>query len=55
LQIKWLAQIDEVFPRLNYKKVPFDPKAFENAAESKSALMEVAANSLARKTIATLG
>lgn len=54
-QIKWLSQIEEVFPRLNILRVPFDAKAFESAAESKSALIEIAANSLARKSIATLG
>lgn len=54
-QNKWLSQIEEAFPRLHISKVPFDTKAFESAAESKSALMEIAANSLARKSIATLG
>lgn len=54
-QIKWLSQIEEVFTRLNILRVPFDAKAFESAAESKSALIEIAANSLARKSIATLG
>jgi Flp pilus assembly CpaE family ATPase len=54
-QLKWLGQIEEVFPRLNILRVPFDNKAFESAAESRSALIEIAANSLARKSIATLG
>ena len=54
-QIKWLSQIEEAFPRFNILRVPFDAKAFESAAESKSALIEIAANSLARKSIATLG
>lgn len=54
-QIKWLSQIEEAFPRLNIQRVPFDTRAFESAAENKSALIEIAANSLARKSIATLG
>lgn len=54
-QSKWRRQIEEVFPRLTLINVPLDLKAFENAAESKSALQEVAGNSLARKSIATLG
>jgi Flp pilus assembly CpaE family ATPase len=54
-QLKWLGKIEEVFPRLNILRVPFDNKAFESAAESRSALIEIAANSLARKSIATLG
>jgi Flp pilus assembly CpaE family ATPase len=54
-QSKWRRQIEEVFPRLTLINVPLDLKAFESAAESKSALQEVAGNSLARKSIATLG
>ena len=54
-QQRWRAQIEEIFPRMDCLNVPLDLKSFETAAESKSALMEVASNSLARKSIATLG
>ncbi len=54
-QQRWRAQIEELFPRMDCLNVPLDLKSFEAAAESKSALMEVAGNSLARKSIATLG
>lgn len=54
-QQRWLTQIEDSFPRMEFIKVPYDLKAFESASESKSALMEVASNSLARKSIATLG
>jgi Flp pilus assembly CpaE family ATPase len=54
-QQKWVQQIADAFPRLKIIKVPLDSKNFESAAESRSALMEVASNSLARKSIATLG
>jgi cellulose biosynthesis protein BcsQ len=54
-QQRWRAQIEEHFPRMDCLNVPLDLKSFEAAAESKSALMEVAGNSLARKSIATLG
>lgn len=53
-QQRWRNQIEESFPRLQIVNVPLDLKAFESAAESRSALIEVAANSLARKSIATL-
>jgi Flp pilus assembly CpaE family ATPase len=53
-QQRWRAQIEESFPRMQFINVPLDLKSFESAAESKSALIEVAANSLARKSIATL-
>lgn len=53
-QQRWRNQIEESFPRLQIVNVPLDLKSFENAAESRSALIEVAANSLARKSIATL-
>lgn len=55
IQQRWRAQIEEYFPRMDCLNVPLDLKSFEAAAESKSALMEVAGNSLARKSIATLG
>ena len=53
-QQRWRTQIEESFPRMQFINVPLDLKSFESAAESKSALLEVAANSLARKSIATL-
>ena len=53
-QQKWRNQIAESFPRLQMVHVPLDLKSFESAAESRSVLLEVAANSLARKSIATL-
>ena len=54
-QNRWRAQLQESFPRMEFLNVPLDLKSFENAAESRSALMEAAGNSLARKSIATLG
>ena len=54
-QNRWRAQLQETFPRMKFVNIPFDLKAFESAAESRSALMEAAGNSLARKSIATLG
>ena len=55
---KYLAHLqDEIkkeFPRLKHCQVPIDFKAFEEASENRSALHEVARNSLARKSIATL-
>ena len=54
-QQRWRSQVEELFPRLTCINVPLDLKSFESAAEDKSALIEVAANSLARKSIATLG
>lgn len=53
-QNKWRSQIDEEFPRMRFLNIPYDPKSFELAAEEKGVLMEVAGNSLARKSIATL-
>jgi len=47
-------QITAQFPHLKYSQIPADFKTFEFAAENKSALYEVARNSLARKSIATL-
>lgn len=55
IQQKWRAQISELYPRQKIVNVPWDLKAFESAADSKSALIESSPNSLARKTIATLG
>ena len=54
-QQRWRSQVEEFFPRLTCINIPLDLKSFEMAAEDKSALIEVAANSLARKSIATLG
>jgi Flp pilus assembly CpaE family ATPase len=54
-QQKWRAQIAELFPRQKVVNIPWDLKAFESAADSKSALMESSPNSLARKSIAILG
>lgn len=54
-QHRWRAQLEEVFPRLDFINIPLDLKSFEAAAESRSALLEVAGNSLARKSLATLG
>lgn len=54
-QQKWRAQISEQYPRVRVINVPWDLKAFEGASERKSALMECSPNSLARKSIATLG
>ncbi|MEY4693335.1 MAG: iron-transfer P-loop NTPase [Actinomycetota bacterium] len=54
-QQRWRTQFQEVFPRLDFVNIPLDIKSFEAAAESRSALLEVAGNSLARKSIATLG
>jgi Flp pilus assembly CpaE family ATPase len=54
-QQRWRAQLEDVFPRLDFINIPLDFKSFEAAAESRSALIEVACNSLARKSIATLG
>ena len=54
-QQRWRSQVEELFPRLTCINIPLDLKSFEMAAEDKSALIEVAANSLARKSIATLG
>lgn len=53
-QLNWLRQINQNHPRLKCAKIPYDLKAFELALERKSALLEVAPNSLARKVIATL-
>ena len=53
-QQRWRNQIEESFPRLQIVNIPLELKSFESAAESRSALIEVAANSLARKSIATL-
>ena len=47
-------EIKKEFPRLKHCQVPIDFKAFEEASENRSALHEVARNSLARKSIATL-
>ena len=54
-QNRWRTQLQESFPRMEFINIPLDLKSFENAAESRSALMEAAGNSLARKSIATLG
>lgn len=54
-QQKWRTQIAELYPRQKIVNIPWDLKAFESAAESKSALIESSPNSLARKSIATLG
>lgn len=53
-QQRWRAQLQEIFPRMHFINIPLDLKSFESAAERKSALLEVAGNSLARKSIATL-
>ena len=55
IQEKWRMQIVEEFPRLYCINIPLDQKAFEMAAEARSALLEVAPNSPARKSIANLG
>lgn len=55
IQQKWRAQIHEQYPRQKIVNIPWDIKAFENAADSRSALIESSPNSLARKSIATLG
>ena len=47
--------IEDQFPRMNFVTIPNDIRAFERGASGKSALIEVAPNSLARKSIATLG
>ena len=49
-----LDEITAQFPHLKYSQIPEDFKAFNCASENKSALYEVARNSLARKSIATL-
>lgn len=54
-QDKWRREISAEFPRLKWVEIPLDSRSFECAADSKSALMEVAGNSRARKSIATLG
>jgi MinD-like ATPase involved in chromosome partitioning or flagellar assembly len=54
-QQRWRGQIAESFPKLDIVNIPFDLKSFEASAENRSALLEVAGNSLARKSIATLG
>lgn len=54
VQQKWRSQILSEFPRIKCLNIPLDARAFELAGERKSALMEVASNSLARKSIATL-
>jgi len=54
-QLKIKDLIKEEFPRMRLIGVPSDLKSFETAAMRKSALFEVAANSQARKAIATLG
>ena len=50
----FLDEITAQFPHLKYSQIPEDFKAFNCASENKSALYEVARNSLARKSIATL-
>jgi Flp pilus assembly CpaE family ATPase len=50
----WLEEIKEKFSTIKTFLIPRDTKAFDLAAETRSALLEVAPNSLARKYIATL-
>lgn len=52
-QIRHLIEVQ--FPRTRCVSIPHDLKSFEKASISRSALIEVAPNSLARKSIATLG
>ena len=54
VQQQWRARILEEFPRMKFLNIPLDSRAFELAGERKAALIEVASNSLARKSIATL-
>ena len=54
VQQKWRAQILQEFPRMKCINIPLDLRAFELAGERRCALLEVASNSLARKSIATL-
>lgn len=49
-----IGKIQSEFPQLPIFIVPQDSKAFDLASEMRSALLEVAPNSLARKHIATL-
>lgn len=50
----WRKELEEKYPNIKTLMIPYDLKAFELAAEKRSALLEVAPNSLARKYIATL-
>ncbi len=50
----WLREVKDKYPLIKILMIPYDQKAFELAAEKRSALLEVAPNSLARKHIATL-
>jgi Flp pilus assembly CpaE family ATPase len=53
-QTSALKEIENLNPRLEITKIPYDPKSFEIASERKSALLEVFPNSPARKALATL-
>ena len=52
-QVRRLVEVQ--FPRMRCISIPNDLRSFEKASISRSALIEVAPNSLARKSIATLG
>ena len=47
--------VEDYYPRMKFLSIPNETRSFERAASGKSALIEVAPNSLARKSIATLG
>ena len=47
--------VEDHYPRMKFLSIPNETRSFERAASGKSALIEVAPNSLARKSIATLG
>lgn len=51
---KWREQISKEFPRGRFANIPLDIQSMELAADSKSALMEVAAKSPVRKSIISL-
>lgn len=55
IQKDFLVQLKTKCPRIEIATIPNDVKAFELSAKRKSALIEVARNSPARKSIATLG
>ncbi len=54
IEQSWLQQIKAEYPRFEFKLIPLDWKSFEAASYAKSALLEIAANSPARKAIANL-
>lgn len=53
-QTNALKLVENLNPRLEIIKIPYEPKSFEIASERKSALIEIFPNSPARRALATL-